>query len=459
MNDITFDYRVGHRIAPDAAPSDFLAKAPYVDNGTDPVPPEGYYSRDYMKLEWEKVWKKSWIMAGVLADVREPGDYFKFDVGPESFIIVRGKDDKVRAFYNVCIHRGLRMVDAAYGSFNERMTCPFHTWSYRLDGGLEFVTDRETFRPEVLCHAKGLKEVACEVALGFVFISMNENPPPLSEHLNIAGEHLAAYKSEDMIVARHTRVVMPANWKAGIDGFIEPYHFHAIHQQVLPIVDDYNIQIDLYPKGVSRMLIPQLQPSPRLDDPEALNEGMQISMLDSGMDVEKFKGDVRAARQEAQLARRARAAELGLDYSGFTDPQLTDSITYAVFPNVVFGCHPEAIMVSIMMPHPTDPEIHYYDTITLYQRAQREDGSYVIPRWMAIDENSDLSGEIRPEIEMFTPDNIENLGELYAQDVVMIVKIAQGIKSQSFKGALLGEQEQRVRHFHAEIARYMADAG
>ena len=93
MNDITFDYRVGHRIAPDAAPSDFLAKAPYVDNGTDPVPPEGYYSRDYMKLEWEKVWKKSWIMAGVLADVREPGDYFKFDVGPESFIIVRGKDD------------------------------------------------------------------------------------------------------------------------------------------------------------------------------------------------------------------------------------------------------------------------------------------------------------------------------------------------------------------------------
>jgi len=91
-------------------PHAFNERAPRIDNGTERPDPRRYYDRDFMREEWEKVFCKSWLLACSVSDVAEPGDFYKFDIGPESIIVVRGDDGEVHAHYNACPHRGSRLV-------------------------------------------------------------------------------------------------------------------------------------------------------------------------------------------------------------------------------------------------------------------------------------------------------------------------------------------------------------
>ena len=455
MEGTKFNFVDGWRVRSDARPDDFDSKAPYIDNGTGPIDAERYRSPEYMALEWEKVWKKTWNIACPVTDLRETGDYVVHDIGKESFIVVRGGDDRIRAFYNVCPHRGTKLINNDMGSLPNGFTCPFHSWSFALDGELTKITDRETFRPEVVCHNPGLTEVRCEVAVGFVFISMNPDVQDLTTALGVFGEHVAMYEPETMIVIRHSRADWGSNWKTSIDAFLEPYHFHALHPQALAATEDYFIQQDLYGEGVSRLYIPLYRPSPRLPDDCELNPVLQAMMHDAALDPGAFKGTAADLRPAAQKSKRARAEMLGLDYSMFLDSQLTDSVTYSLFPNIVISCHPEAIVLMRFLPHPTDPERHYYDNITMYRPVQASDGTYVIPAWMDVKQGTDLSGETRPEINHIPFGGTANLGLIWEQDAQILPLVQSGLRSESFKGMLLGEQEVRVRHFHAELDRYI----
>jgi carnitine monooxygenase subunit len=456
MNEIRFDYREGWKVRDEARLGDFDEKAPYVDNGTGPIDARRYFSRDYMELEWERVWTKTWSIACPVSDLQHAGDFVVHDIGRESFIVVKGKDDRIRAFYNVCPHRGTRLVNADMGSVQDGFTCPFHAWKFSLGGELTEIVDRETFRPEVVCHNPGLKEVLCEVRVGFVFITMNTKPRDLDEVLGMFGKHVAMYHPEEMIVVRHSRAHWASNWKAGIDAFLEPYHFQALHPQALDSVEDYYIQQDLYDEGVSRLYIPQFVSSSRIADRAKLNPSLIAMMADAAMDPGAFTGTADDLREAAQRSKRDRAELLGLDYSMFVDSQLTDSVTYSLFPNVVISCHPEAIVLMRFMPDPVDPERFFYDNITLYRPAQAADGSYVIPAWMDMKASADLSGDMRPEINHIPFGGSANLGLIWEQDATILPLVQSGMRSRAFDGVLLGEQELRVRHFHAELDRYMS---
>jgi phenylpropionate dioxygenase-like ring-hydroxylating dioxygenase large terminal subunit len=117
--------------AGDAHP--FNALAEQIDNGTGRPSPERYYDRAFAAREFEQVFAKSWLIACPVSDVKEPGDFARFDVGSESFIIVRGDDDVIRAHYNVCPHRGSQLVGADTGCIT-RFSCPFHSWKFSLEG-------------------------------------------------------------------------------------------------------------------------------------------------------------------------------------------------------------------------------------------------------------------------------------------------------------------------------------
>jgi len=453
-----FDYIERFTAAPDAPPNAFDAKAPYIDNGTTAFSPERYYSEEYAQKEWNLVWTKVWLLAGVASDLREPGDFLTFEVGRETFLIVKGADAQIRAFYNVCAHRGFKLVQSDSGSVAKAFTCPYHTWRYNLDGSLAAITDRETFRPEVVCHNPGLSAVRCEISNGLIFITMNGNPKPLSEQLGDFGARMGVYEIDKMVVVKHTRAEIASNWKIGMDGFIEPYHFHALHQQALPVIDDYHIQQDLYPNGVSRMIIKQLYPSHRLTQREAFNETLTATMRSAGLDPDTFEGTPMDVRKAAQLAKRTRAAELGRDYSNFTDSQITDSVTYSIFPNAGLGCHPEALILARFLPHATDPTKMYWDHMTLYRPVKQEDDSYAIPDFMAVDPGADVSGDTRPDITRFQIGDELKLGLLFQQDAEILPIQQAGVQSRGFRGSLFSEQELRVRHFHTELDRYMNGA-
>ena len=180
-----YNYETGFVTYPDAEPDSPAAKAPYIDHGTDLVDPRRYYTPEEAALEWEHVWTKSWVFAGIAHDVPEIGDYFKVEIGKESIIVVRNGagDDGVAAYFNVCPHRGNRIVHSDFGTTGNGncFQCDFHGWKFGLDGKNVEIRDEIIFRPEAIAHRPGSEtgsvrgveqprlrehESRCEAAIG-----------------------------------------------------------------------------------------------------------------------------------------------------------------------------------------------------------------------------------------------------------------------------------------------------
>ncbi len=439
-------------INPEAASDSLEAKQPHIDNGTERYSKDGYFSRDYMAAEWQKLWTQSWLIAGVTADLENVGDFFIFEIAEESIIITR-TDEGIKAFYNVCSHRGSKLVWDERGN-RKVFVCPFHSWSFHNNGELRRITDEETFQPEVIAHRPGLTPVNCAVHAGIIFISMEDNPPALAESIGLPDGYLEAYNINEMKVVRHVRSEWGSNWKVGVEAFYESYHLHCVHPETRGVMGDLNVQYDLYPHGASRMIVPLGQPSPRIHDQTTVNEGLKIMLADAGVDASEFNGSAGEVRRAIQVSKRERAEKLGLDYSRFEDGQLSDSWATGIFPNVQIGCHPEAVFLMRFLPHETDPERFYYDTMTLIFPA--DDPNYTPPAWMGLPEGTDFSGAQRPATEHYTIDEDAQLGQVLSQDSALLPVVQRGMRSRGFKGQLWGEQEQRLRHFHVELERRLA---
>lgn len=440
-------------INPDASPDSLEAKQPPVDNGTECYPKDGYFSPAYMRREWERMWTDSWLMAGVSSDLPEVGDFFVFDIRDESIIVTR-TEEGLRAFYNVCSHRGSRLVWDERGR-RKVFVCPFHSWSFHNNGDLRRITDEQTFHPDVVAHRPGLTPLACEELAGIVYIHMGEQPPPLAESIGLPAGYLEAYQIDKMKVVRHVRSEWGANWKVGVEAFYESYHLHAVHPETRGVMGDLNVQYDLYPNGASRMIVPLGQPSPRMHDQLTVNEGLQIMLQDAGVDPADFEGSAAEVRHAIQRGKRERSNRLGLGYERFEDGQLSDSWATGVFPNVQIGCHPEAVFLMRFLPHETDPERFYYDTMTLLLPV--EDPDYRSPGWMGLPEGTDVSGRSRPATEHYSIEQNASLGLVLEQDSKLLPVVQRGMRSRGFKGQLWGEQEQRLRHFHVELERRLGD--
>ncbi|GIR69404.1 MAG: hypothetical protein CM15mP74_06550 [Halieaceae bacterium] len=308
-------------INPDAPPESLEAKQPAIDNGAEIYGKDGYFSLDQMEREWEKVWTESWLIAGVSSDLQAVGDYFLFRVRSESIIVTK-TEEGVKAFYNVCPHRGARLLTEERGN-KKVFVCPFHSWSFRNSGELRTITDEETFQDAVICHRPGLTPVACDEHAGLIFISMADNPPALPEAIGLPAGYLENYQIDKMRVVRHVRSEWGSNWKVGVEAFYESYHLHAVHPETRGVMGDLNVQYDCYPNGASRMIVPLGQPSPRQADQATVNEGLQWMLQEAGVDPAKFKGTAADVREAIQQAKRERSDRLGLGYERFTDGQLS----------------------------------------------------------------------------------------------------------------------------------------
>ncbi len=430
----------------------FDQPAPHIDNGADRPDPARYVSPAFAAAEWEKVFTKTWLMAGPVSDVREAGDWMKFDIGIESFIIVRKQDGTLAAHYNVCPHRGSRLVLDDVGSQNS-FSCPFHSWAFDLDGTNIQVTDAETFRPEVLCHDRSLTSVKVAEAAGLVFIAMSDDVPPLADYLGAILPMLETYEMDRMHVVQHRRSDWAANWKGGIDAFYESYHLHAIHPQTMGTLDD-RTHIDLFDHGMSRQFVPLGQPNSHFPDQQGINAGLKAMLADVGLDPETFEGTAAETRSAIAMAKRDRAARMGLDYDRFSDAQLTDATIFGIFPNAQIGCHPEAVFLHRFKPHADDPEQFTYDTTILYRHVDLP--GYGAPLWMGLGDEVDLTGETRPDVVHTGLGEPPGMGEVLDQDSDLLPIVQAGARSRGFRGPLWGEQEARLRHFHTELDRWLA---
>lgn len=212
--------------APDAKP--YAAKFDYL--GTGPLPIEAMVSADYFELEREKIFKRSWLNVGRVEDIPEPGDYMvqQIDILQTRVIIVRGDDDQIRAFHNVCRHRG---NEVAQGCGNTKgFSCDFHGWTYDTQGELAFVPDEAQFF-DLDKQQMGLPAIHCQIWCGFIFINAAEKPAQnLVDYLGEMGTQLKDFPFETMAPMHRLEATVDSNWKVCIDAFHESYHAGFVHR-------------------------------------------------------------------------------------------------------------------------------------------------------------------------------------------------------------------------------------
>ena len=226
---------------------------PYL--GTEPLPAEVFTSREQFELEREHIWKKVWLMMGRVEQIPEAGDYFVKDLSicKTSILVVRGKDGVVRAFHNVCVHRGNKLVWDDSGSCKV-FTCKFHGWAYGHDGALQHVPDEENFF-DLKRDETPLPSVACDIWNGFVFINVDPNPEEsLEEFMGDLGVEVRGYPfSEITATAGVWSAVQNCNWKLGKDSFQESYHIRELHKRGAGGSDEANphnhwLDVKLFPR-------------------------------------------------------------------------------------------------------------------------------------------------------------------------------------------------------------------
>lgn len=413
--------------------------------------PERYTSKAFMQREWDAIWSRTWTCAGLVADVARPGDFLRYDLGHESILVVRGRDERLRAFFNVCRHRGRQLVarECGHGS---SFVCSFHNWIYDLDGRNRRVTDRELFDPRALADGTDLRAVRCETWGPFVFVSLSADVPPLLDYLAPMPELMEPYALEELHLVKDVAVAVECNWKVASEAFLEPYHTHATHPQIIDSIDELYDQYDYYPRGHSRVISPLSTPSPRLADRTTLTPALRQALAVAGLDPDRFEGRALDVRDAIRAVKRRPDNPFGIDYARFSDDQLVDNWNPSIFPNLAMNALPEAVQVMRFLPDAALPGRSLFHVWT-FARATRP-GIRPTP-FFGVEADADLSGSTRPPRRHTTQARPE-LGDVLEQDVANMPLVQRGLGSAGCDGIRLSEQEARIQQLHAEIDRRIA---
>jgi phenylpropionate dioxygenase-like ring-hydroxylating dioxygenase large terminal subunit len=194
-----------------------------------------YLSRAFEARELEGLWPRVWHLAGAVADLPQPGAWLTFQIGRQSLLVVRGPD-RVRAFHNVCLHRGRALCDPGLGR-GASLVCPYHRWQYGLDGRLLGVPSEDRFTGCLDRERATLAEIAVETFAGFFWVCLAESPEPLEQYLGPLAERLAGHALEQFALVEDLTAEVACNWKVGVDAFNEAYHLSSVHPELCRELD------------------------------------------------------------------------------------------------------------------------------------------------------------------------------------------------------------------------------
>lgn len=454
--------RSGSQALPDEAPHQVYQRL--ISNDAIPAPetigsslpgdltPTGtdrrrYFDPAFHRLEVERMWSRTWQMACREEEIPEAGDVVVYDIADLSFIVVRTEDGGIRAYRNACLHRGTRLCAA--DTSVSRFRCPFHGFTWTLEGELAEVPCRWDF-PQVRDEAFRLPEARVARWGGFVFINPDPIAPDFEDYAGILPDHVSGEHFASKYIAAQFRKVLPANWKACIEAFLEAYHSVETHAWSLAFTNDANAQYDVFPDSphVTRFMHAFGVQSPHVDraltEQQILEELFQIFW--NGEEPHRLAEGATARGYAADLVRSRRSQEMGRDYSHVSDAEALDSIEYTLFPNMVMFKGLAVPTVYRFRPNGNDPDTCIFDLYLLLEYAE---------------------GQARPEpapvFEMgtMTYSDLPGLGKFfgvtYDQDTGNLGLQQIGMKSLKQDAFVLARyQESRLRHFQATIDQYLA---
>jgi phenylpropionate dioxygenase-like ring-hydroxylating dioxygenase large terminal subunit len=234
-----------HEILPDAGDSELVRG----------LPAWTYINPELTDIEYELLIRPSWQFACHVNQLKQPGDFATLDMMRDSVIVMRGKDGVIRAFSNACRHRGSKLLDGA-GSCRARITCPYHGWSYGLDGRLAAIPSEKSF-PGIDKAEFGLKPVELEILLGLVFVRVTGSGPSLAEMWGDFVEVARPYRLEEMEPVDQPWIdTWKCNWKVAVDNNLENYHLPIGHPGYHRMLDsDLNGIINEHGVAYSRSVL------------------------------------------------------------------------------------------------------------------------------------------------------------------------------------------------------------
>jgi phenylpropionate dioxygenase-like ring-hydroxylating dioxygenase large terminal subunit len=188
-----------------------------------------YYDPEFFEREKQTIFRQAWQVVCHLSDIPEPGDFYTLDFLGESVVVVRAEDGGVRAFHNVCRHRAARLLDGPHGHCGRRITCPYHAWTYALDGRLIAAPGCDS-RTALDTVGNGLVSLEHEVFLGFVFVRFAPGLPSVAEMAAPYASELAPYRMEELVpIGRVSLRPRAVNWKNVADNFSDGLHINVAH--------------------------------------------------------------------------------------------------------------------------------------------------------------------------------------------------------------------------------------
>ena len=410
-----------------------------------------YTSREFMELEMDRLWPRVWNIGAWGGEMPQPGDFVTHQLGRESILMVRQADGGVKAFHNVCPHRGNRLVYADHGSV-DRFTCTYHGWEFEHGGAVVHVQDAEDFPQGNPCGKLTLSEIPCEEWAGFVWYNMDVNCFPLSGFL---GEVKDYFEMHDPAAAKRVYYKVcevDFNWKALHDNFCESYHLPATHPEISDYFDDdyKNTDFELYETGHNLMKMKGALPSLRDSQPFELNDKLRADMQAWGLSESEFAGRAHAIRGALQAQKRKLGAARGFGHvATLPDAWLTDAFHFNIFPGASITFQLDVFTLQRCEPHPTDPNKSIYEHWGMALKSNDSDmvfGPEGPVEWREAERRVVKYGE-------------ETLSAVADQDLERATGQQLGFQSRGFKGAYLSGQENRVQQFHNFIDRYVNNEG
>ena len=207
------------------------------------LPVEAYTSQEWFDREQERIFSRTWAFAGLVGDVSEPGQYVSVQAGLNNIFIVMGEDGQLRAFHNICRHRGTQLLRAV-GKTRKVITCPYHDWTYDLEGCLRSVPDRRNQFPDLDMTTLGLKRASVARWRGMFWVHPDEDAVPISDWFGGVESRLGPHDIDALVEYHKGRMeyTIAANWKIVVENYIDGYHLSHLHSGTLSMYDHSRIE-------------------------------------------------------------------------------------------------------------------------------------------------------------------------------------------------------------------------
>ncbi|MBC2660412.1 aromatic ring-hydroxylating dioxygenase subunit alpha [Novosphingobium flavum] len=428
---------------------------------------EAFLSADYARAEKDRLWPRVWQMAGRLEDIPEVGDFLTYDICDDSIIIVRTGPETIKAFHNVCSHRGRQLIDTPATSNGVRgkarnFICAFHGWTYDLDGQCTYILDKDDWHGALDSTCTSLSPVRVDTWGGFIYVDMRTEGESLEEFLGDAGRILKHFELDKMRYKWRQWVIYPANWKTSLEAFMEPYHTTTTHNQLTAYAEFY-----AYSKAYGLHSVSGFD---QRKQSETTVQGGSVSRAGKGADPRVSTYELArenyttinysastdtliaaAARLQDELPETATVAEVMAHW--MKSAKADDAARGVIWPEIPPEVMAEAGLAWSLFPN---QNILQGVTFALCYRARPygDDPDKCIFEAYALERYPE--GE-EPQTEwVYAEPTEENWGLVLAQDFANMRWVHKGMKSRGFRGALPNpHQEQKIINMHRNLAEFM----